>query len=288
MTKYVHLNGAMVSEKEAHLDVYDAGFLHGAGLFETMRAENGFVFRLQAHLDRLMRSADQWQIPIRREDLPAAAVCEELLNRNQLKLARLRLTVTAGSVSTDQPHSQPSPTILLTVATIGGYPSTYYQRGVSVAICDYQLSLSDPLAGHKTTCYFPRLLGLRQAHDKHCVEALWFTTTKQLAEGCLSNVFIVRDGVIKTPPLDTPVLPGIARSVVLELASTLDQTVKEDSLTIDDLLDADEVFLTNSIMQVMPVTRVERHDINKGKIGSITVRLLEAYRNQVKQECQPS
>ena len=123
-----------------------------------------------------------------------------------------------------------------------------------------------------------RLRGLRADGQAQCLDALWFTTENRLAEGCISNVFIVSKGVLRTPPLETPVLPGIARACVLELAAARELETREEPLTINELLDADEVFLTNTIMRVMPVIRVERKDIAEGKVGPITQRLLDAYR----------
>ncbi len=167
-----------------------------------------------------------------------------------------------------------------TKATVDPIPS---QRAVMVST--FRQSPDDPIAGHKTTAYLPRLLALREAQHARCMEAIWFTTGNTLAEGSISNVFTVRDDMLSTPPLDTPVLPGIARGVVLELAARLGLKAREAALTIDDLLDADEVFLTNAIMQVMPVVRVEMHDIGKGTVGPVAKRLGEAYREVVRKEC---
>ena len=121
------------------------------------------------------------------------------------------------------------------------------------------------MAGHKTMNYLPRLIALRAAHANRCVESLWFTTQHLLSEGSVSNVFVVRDGTVMTPPLDTPVLPGIARALVLELCGREGIRCDEAALTIDALLDAEEVFLTNSIMQVMPVVLIERRAVGDGR-----------------------
>ena len=285
MTPYVYLNGEFVKEADARVSVYDGGWLHGAGLFETMRAENGRVFRLESHIDRLCSSASKLLSPIDRETLPDARVLAELLDRNGLKVARVRLTASAGSVLTESPEGSPRPTVCATAAPLTGYPREAYERGVTVVVSKFRQSPYDPVAGHKTTAYLPRLIGLREAQQAGCVEAIWFTTSNQLAEGSISNVFVVREGVLKTPPVDTPVLPGIARSVVLGLAAQCEMENRQVSLTIDDLLDGDEVFLTNTIMQIMPVIRVEKHDIGEGKVGSITKRLGEQYRELVRKEC---
>jgi branched-chain amino acid aminotransferase len=285
MIPTVYLDGRFVSGADAVVSVFDGGYLHGAGLFETMRAENGRVFRLRRHLDRLMSSAAAILVPIPPKNLPQDDILMELLQRNGLREARVRLSVSAGATRPGSSHEDRPLHACVTVTELGGHAAEVYESGAAVTICDYRVSTSDPLAGHKTTCYLPRLLGLRQAQQARCLEALWFTTSNLLAEGCMSNVFVVRNGGVKTPPRETPILPGIARSTVLELTRDRGRDAVEIPLTINDLLDADEVFLTNSIMQVVPVIRVEKHDIGEGRVGPVTREVLVAYRELVKREC---
>jgi len=290
VTPTVYINGAFVPRSEATVSITDGGWLHGAGLFETIRAEYGRVFRLRQHLDRLRNSAATILRPIERADLPGDDVFAELLERNGLHKARLRLTVATGSVL-DGPGpggDEVMPlSIALTATDLAGYSDSMYQSGVRVVVCDFRQARSDPLAGHKTTAYLPRLLGLRQAQRAQCPEALWFNIHNQLAEGSISNVFLVKNGTIKTPPLDTPVLPGIARSVAIELAEAAQIPLDEAPLTLDDLFGADEVFLTNVIMQVMPVIRIEQHDVGDGRVGPIAKNMREAFHELVRRECQP-
>jgi len=281
----VLLNGQFVAASGAAVSVFDGGFLHGAGLFETMRAENGRIFRLDSHLTRLCNSAGKLLQPLERPDLPAQDQFRELLDRNELREARVRLTVTAGPMREGIDSGDQGRTICVTASPLVAYPAAMYQRGVSVVICQCRQSAADPTAGHKTTAYLPRLLGLRHAHAAGCQEALWFTYQNQLAEGCISNVFVVREGRLRTPPLDTPVLPGIARGVVLQLAAQEGIPFDETPLHIHDLLDADEVFLTNTIMQVIPVVRVEKHDIGGRRVGPLVPRLLAVFRRLVGEEC---
>ncbi len=288
MAEHVWLNGTLVSADEAHVGVFDAAFLHGAGLFETMRAYAGKVFRLEAHLARLERSAEALGINpgIDRSDLRDAV--SSVLKANSLTEARVRLTVTAGPVraddeSGDRPHS----TVLITAAALEACPERNRRKGMTVLISPFVQSRFDPLCGHKCTSYFARLLALRQAQQNRCDEAIWFTTDKLLAEGCITSVFLVKADVLKTPPLDTPVLPGITRQVVIELAQSRGITVQQAPLTINDLLDADEVFVTNSVIEIVPVCRVERHAIGDEKPGKLTRLMAEAYRQQVAQECGP-
>jgi len=285
LTNTVYLNGSFTPESNASVGIYNGGWLHGAGLFETMRAQNGRVFRLESHIERLRRSASKLLVPIERDALPDEGVFAELLKRNGLKAARVRLTVTTGSVRGDQPAEAPDLTVCATAAPLTAYQPSFYEKGVHVVVCDFKVSPSDPVAGHKTTCYLPRLLGLCQAQRVQCIEALWFTTANRLAEGSISNVLIVHKGVLKTPPLDTPVLPGIARGIALKIACETAIEVQECPLNVNDLLDADEVILTNAVMQVMPVVRVERHDIRDGRVGPMAKRLLDEYRGRVRKEC---
>lgn len=286
MSTAVFFNNRFIDASEASLSISNGGWLHGAGLFETMRAENRHVFRFESHIERLRRSAERLLLPIDRGALPTPADASKLLERNGLTKARLRLTVSAGAMETESQDEKDDLTICLTATELTAYASDSYEKGIGAVVCTTRLSPTDPIAGHKTTGYLPRLLGLQEAQNARCVEALWFTTENRLAEGSISNVFVVEKERLKTPPLDTPVLPGITRAVVLEIAEKSGIQAEECVLTIDNLLDADEVFLTNSIMQVMPVTRVERHDIGTGKVGPMSRRLLEEYRTVVRKECR--
>ncbi len=285
MTSVVYLNGSFVSDSEARISVFDGAFLHGAGLFETMRAVNGRVFRLDRHVDRLQRSAAKLIAPMESASLPSADDLEQLLKRNSLLTGRVRLTVSAGSMRDDANADAPRLTVCVSAAPMVERPDRQYEQGVGVVVCSFQLSPTDPLAGHKSTAYLPRLLGLREARQAKCFESLWFTTGRQLAEGSISNAFVVHNQVIRTPPLDTPVLPGIAREAVLEIAPRCGYSVEETPLTIDDLLDAHEVFVTNVIMGIVPVIRVEKHDIADGRVGAVTQRMRDEFQKLIQSEC---
>ncbi|HUU83655.1 MAG TPA: aminotransferase class IV [Phycisphaerae bacterium] len=292
MSNFVFLNGGFVAGANARLSIWEGGWLHGAGLFETMRAAHGQIFRLDAHLDRLTNSARALLFPIERPDLPLTTDFEELLSRNELAEARVRLTVSSGpmlepgSDAAPERDGRPSVTVCATAAPFSAYSQDLRTWGMSVMISPYRVSPDDPLAGHKCTSYLSRLLALRHAQARRCSEALWFTTNNLLSEGSISNVFLVKDGALATPPLETPVLPGITRAAVLELAAAGGIEALQRALTINDLLDADEVFLTNSMMEIMPVRRVEKHAIGGGKPGPMTQRLAEEYRRLLERECK--
>jgi branched-subunit amino acid aminotransferase/4-amino-4-deoxychorismate lyase len=281
-TSKVWLNGEIVDAAAACVSAFDAGFLHGVGLFETLRAYGGKIFRLESHYERLRRSAAALRLPLLPDLEHCRRALEDVLAANGLSDARLRVTVTPGQ--TQRPGDSgvgDEPTVLATATAVAAYPREFYEKGMTVLISRYRQSKTDPLAGHKTTSYWPRLAALREAHEARCGEALWFTPENLLAEACMSNVFVVRDDVVQTPPVDTPVLPGIVRGLVLELAADAGRPAREIPLTINDLLDADEVFLTNSVMEIMPVCRVERKPIADEKPGPVTTWVAEQYRKAV-------
>lgn len=283
MPSKVFLNDELIDIEKAGVSVTDSGLLYGAGLFETMRSRNGLVFRLQDHLDRLFLSAAALSIAPSHDKQQIGRAIDQVLEANQLKDARLRLTLTNGPLA--ESEDQRKATLLITATEFHPYPADYYKTGVLVVLCPFRQNTTDPTCGHKTTSYYPRLLALNVAHQRRAAEALWFTTDNRLAEGCVSNVFLVKESVLYTPPVQTPVLPGIARKAVLQLAGQKSVEAVEKDLSISDLLEADEVFLTNVVMEVLPVVHVEKHAVGGGTIGPVTQRLRDAFVQTIEQEC---
>jgi len=283
MPSKVFLNSELIEVEKAGVSVTDSGLLYGAGLFETMRSRNGIVFRLQDHLDRLFLSAAALSIAPSYDRQCIGRAIDHVLEANQLKDARLRLTLTSGPLV--ESEEQRKATLLITATEFRPYPPDYYKTGVLVVLCPFRQNPTDPTCGHKTTSYYPRLLALNLAHQRRAAEALWFTTDNRLAEGCVSNVFLVRESILYTPSAQTPVLPGIARKAVLHLAQQKSIEVVEKDLTVSDLLEADEVFLTNVVMEVLPVVHVEKHAVGGGSIGPVTQRLRDAFSHMIEQEC---
>jgi branched-chain amino acid aminotransferase len=283
MPEKVFLNDKLIDTDKARISATDSGFLYGAGLFETMRSYDGVVFALKDHLDRLFASAGALFInnPFDEEYLTDAIY--KVLKANKLTDARLRLTLSNGPMAGAE--EQLKPTLLITATKLQPYPGEYYQKGVMVILSASRQNTYEPTCGHKTTSYFSRMITLNIAHQQRAAEALWFTTDNRLAEGCVSNVFVVKDSVIHTPGIETPVLAGIARKTVCEIASTNSIKLVEKDLYIDDVLSADEIFLTNVIMQIMPVTAVEKHIVGDGKVGVMTKRLQISFNELVESQC---
>ena len=284
MTEKVFLNDKLVDADKACISVNDSGLLYGAGLFETMRSYNGVVFGLTDHLDRLFFSIGALSITSTYDrKYISDAICRTL-EANELTDARLRLTLTSGPMS--QPEEQRKATLLIAATKIQPYPPEYYQKGVLVVLCPFRQNPTEPIYGHKTINYYPRMLALKQAHQKKATEALWFTTDNRLAEGCISNVFLVKNSVLYTPRIDTPVLAGVSRKTVCQIAFKNSIELVEKDLYIDDLLGADEIFLTNVIMQVMPIIGVEKHTVGDGKVGPVAKNLQKLYDEFVKDSCR--
>ena len=284
MAEKVFLNDKLVDINKACIQVTDSGFLYGAGLFETMRSCNGVVFALKDHLDRLSFSAGSLSINNPYDGKQLTDAIYKVLRANKLTDARLRLTLTGGPVS--EPDEQRKPTLLITATELQPYPAEYYRKGVTVVLCPFRQNPAEPIYGHKTINFFPRMIALNLAHQKRAAEALWFTVDNRLAEGCVSNVFLVKDSVLYTPPIRTPVLAGVARKTVCQIA--LEKSIKlvEKDLCVYDVLGADEIFLTNVIMQVLPVSKVEKHTVGSGAVGPIAKGLRKGFDAFVKRQCK--
>lgn len=279
----VFLNGEIIDSADAKVSVKDSGLLYGAGLFETMRCTGGKVFAIDDHLERLFNSADKLAINNPFDKPYMTDAIYKTLTANDLSNARLRLTLTNGSVGESD---EAEPTLLITATDFQPYPAQYYQKGVTVVLTDYRQNPTDPTCGHKTTNFFARLITLNDARKKHAAEALWFTTDNRLAEGCISNVFLVKNGVVYTPKLDTPVLPGVTRKTICQITNRESIELVEKDLEISDVLAADEIFVANVIILILPVVRVEAHAVANERPGPITKKLMHCLKAYLSQEQQ--
>lgn len=291
----VWLNGQFVNRDDARISVFDAGFQHGVGLFETMIARNSAVFRAEAHMNRLAESAKELRLSDRLRIEPLVDAVNLTVRKNGLKEARVRLSLSGGDLNQlqAQGQSQVDPTIIIVAQPPTAYPPAFFEKGVLVTIADSRDNPLSAMAGHKTLNYWPRIQALQLAASRRAGESLWFSVTNHLCGGSVSNIFIIKDGELATPiargeeaagAIRAPVLPGITRRTIIELAESLDLTVQKRMLEIGDLLQADEVFLTNSSWGVLPVTAVEREQIGTGEVGPLTKQLRAGWLNVVNDE----
>ena len=272
----VWLNGRLLNEADAAIAVGDRGFLLGDGLFETMRAYAGRVFRLAAHLRRLADGAGRIGL-----DLPfgLSDAVRETVAANRLRDGAVRLTVTRGAVGAGllPPASDAPATVLVTARPYRAEPS-WYERGLSAALARGRLDENRATAGLKHTGYLEAIVAVREAAEAGFDDALFRDAAGHLAEGAASNLFVVVGETLCTPPLSCGVLPGITRAAVLELAAATGIEVREAPLELAVLSDASEAFLTSSLRELVPLVRVRHRTIGDGRPGPLTGRLLEGYR----------
>jgi len=284
MPEKVFLNDNLIEVEEARVGATDSGLLYGAGLFETMRSRNGVVFRLGDHLDRLFASARALSIACPSDPAQIRTAIDQVLQANQLADARLRLTLTNGPLATGQQERRP--TLLITATAFQPYPAEYYQMGVLVILCPFRQNITDPTCGHKTTSYYPRLLALNLAHQNRAAEALWFTTDHRLAEGCVSNVFLVKGSALYTPALETPVLPGIARKAIRRGPAAIARADGERPLHRGCAGGRRDLPDQCRHGGAAGRQRGEKHTVGEGKVGPVTKRLREGFLEAVEQQCR--
>lgn len=292
----IFVQGHIVGRADAQVSAFDAGLMHGVGLFETMisrsTGDGVRVYRLEEHLDRLAASAAELGLSNEVRTGPLADAVLLTAERSGYDIARVRLTLTGGDLNLLETSARTNitPTVLVSVQAATRYPDAMFERGVMATLGDARLNPLDPMTGHKTLNYWARLRELQTAAGKGAGEAILLQVTNHVAGGCVSNLFVVREGVLHTPiahgeeergGMPSPVLPGITRAAIIEIAQRQGIGTTKRMLTIDDVLDADELFLTNSSWGVLPVVRVEAEEIGDGNPGEVTRELRAALEEEV-------
>ncbi|HEY40687.1 MAG TPA: hypothetical protein G4O18_02380 [Dehalococcoidia bacterium] len=283
MAEIVYLNGSLVAREDARIAALDYGFLYGYGLFETMRAYEGKVFRLKRHLDRLATSAGTLGIAIDKSVLSSAVM--DTLHANGLSDARIRLTVSIGEGSAvPDTTTCGRPTVLVVAAEYRPFPGEVYEKGFRAIVSSVRRNSQSPISGMKSLNYLESMLARQEARNAGVDEAICINEEGFLAEASMSNVFLVVDGVLKTPRISSGILPGVTREAVLELAKKSKIPASEGDITLEELIQSDEAFLTNSVMEVMPLTEVDGRPIGSGTPGQVTWKLTAAYEEMVWRE----
>jgi len=289
MAEIVYLNGALIPRPQAKVAAFDHGFLYGCGLFETMRAYNGQIFLLDRHVKRLRQSAEWLGMSEALAGINLAQACLDTLKANKLKEARLRLTVTGGEAGPFPGREQSAATVLVAASAYTPLPDTAYAKGYKALISSFRRDSQSLLSRLKSTSYLLSLLAKREAESAGMDEALLLNERGNIAEGSISNVFFVRQGELVTPPVASGILPGITREAVLELAAGSKIRAIEADLRVSDISGFDEAFLTNSVLEIMPLVAIRDSagkmvNIGSGKPGEITKQLMRAFRQMVARE----
>ena len=280
----VYLNGRFVAREQAQVSVFDHGFLYGDGIYETMRAYGGKLFLLKKHLARLKHSADaiSLKLPLPLDRIGDALNESVSINKLQEAYVRLHISRGPGELGLD-PALCAAPTMVIVAKPFHEYPAAYFERGISVAIVatrrNHPLALPPAIKG---TNFLNNILAKIEAIKAHAYEGIMLNWEGYVAEGTISNICMVKKGVLYTPHLDTGILEGVTRDLVLRLAKRNKIPVREAMLLPKDLLSADESFITNTTMEIMPVTTVGRKKIGRGVPGPVTAALRKAYQKEVR------
>ena len=277
----VFVDGKFVDEKKAVVSVFDHGLLYGDGVFEGIRAYNGRVFKLSEHVDRLFYSAKAILLKIPMSHRAICAAVREACKRNKIRDGYIRLVVTrgAGTLGLD-PNRCSKPQVIIIADKIQLYPETFYKKGLEIVTVPTTRNHTNAVnPAIKSFNYLNNILAKIEAINAGCVEAIMLNSQGFVAECTGDNVFMLKGGQLLTPPLAAGALYGITRGVAIELAKSLGVEVTEPNLTRYDLYNADEVFITGTAAEVVPVVKIDGRQIGSGKPGKLTKNLIKAYQN---------
>ena len=286
MSLQVNMNGKLVPKEDAKVSVYDHGLLYGDGVFEGLRIYSKRIFRLQEHLDRLWESARAIMLTIPMTKEAMAKAMYETVEANGLIDGYIRLVVTrgAGTLGLD-PNRTSDPQIIIIADKISLYPAEYYETGLEIVtastIRNHPAALNPRI---KSLNYLNNILAKNEGLRAGCVEALMLNHKGEIAECTGDNIFLIKRGEVYTPSIDSGILGGITRDVVIELARQAGLPVHEVALTRHDVYVADECFLTGSAAEVVPVVKVDQRPIGEGTVGPITLDLIKRFRAETVRE----
>ncbi|MER5196528.1 aminotransferase class IV [Streptomyces sp. NPDC002755] len=271
----IWLDGGLQDTESARVSVFDHGLTVGDGIFETVKAVDGVTFALTRHLDRLTRSARGLGLPDPDHDEVRRA-CAAVIEANPMPLGRLRITYTGGQGPLGSDRGEHGPTLVVALGE-----TTRRADSTTVVTVPWTRNERGALTGLKTTSYAENVVALARAHQSGATEALFANTVGQLCEGTGSNVFVVLDGEIHTPPLASGCLAGITRELTVEWTGA-----KETDLPLDVLARADEVFLTSTLRDVQAVHRVDEREL-PGTPGPVTAKAMRVFAERAADDLDP-
>ena len=280
----IYIDGQFYSEADAKISVFDHGLLYGDGVFEGIRMYHNRVFKLREHIERLFWSAKALllEIPMTPQELIDATV--ETCRQNGLRDGYIRLLVTRGKGTLGlDPRRCPKASVIIIASTIQLYPEKYYQEGLTIVTVPTTRNLVNSVnPAIKSLNYLHNILARIEANNAGVEEAIMLNSDGFVAECTGDNVFIVQKGKLFTTPLSAGALSGITRTTVLDAARELGIPAAEPQLTRYDVYIADEMFLTGTAAEMVPVVKVDGRVIGDGKPGPVTAKLLAAFREKTK------
>ncbi|MBI4358389.1 MAG: branched-chain-amino-acid transaminase [Candidatus Omnitrophica bacterium] len=282
----IYLNGEFVPKGEAKISVFDHGLLYGDGVFEGIRSYNCLIFKLNEHLIRLRESAHtiMLKLPLTAEEMADAIV--ETLKRNHLRDAYIRVVVTRGEGDLGlDPANCKSPNYFVITDKIVLYPESFYRDGMEIITVPTVRNLPEAInPALKTLNYLNNIMAKIEAKNSNYKEALMLNHQGYVAECTGDNVFLVKNGLVQTPPTYLGALRGITRQAIMDLALRNDMPCQERILTRHDLFNADEAFLTGTAAEVVPVVKIDGRQIGKGKPGKVTRKLMSLFQDLTRKD----
>jgi branched-chain amino acid aminotransferase len=280
----VYVDGKYLPQEQAVVSVFDHGFLYGDGVFEGIRSYEGVVFRLDEHLGRLYESAKTigMEIPISIKEMEEVVL--ETIRKNNLRNSYIRLVVSRGfgDLGLD-PRKCPKPSIVCITASISLYPQEMYENGLEVVITSTRKNRPDVQSPRvKSLNYLSNIMAKMELARQGLLEGIMLTVDGYVAEATADNIFILKKGVLYTPPKFLGILEGVTRNAVIELARKAGFEMREEVFTAHDLYNAEEVFLTGTAAEVIPVVKIDGRTIGNGKPGAVTKQLTAAFRESTK------
>jgi branched-chain amino acid aminotransferase len=276
----IYIDGEFYPEDEAKISVFDHGLLYGDGIFEGIRVYNGRIFKLDEHIERLYESAKTVgiEVPLSKKEFKRAII--EVVRKNNLKNAYIRPIVTRGRgrLGLDPRHCQ-KPTVIIIPQRLEEYPLTVAAKKAVRAIVS-SIRRNPPFCLPpmvKSLNYQNNILAKLEAIRAGVDEAIMLDWMGYVCEGTGDNIFIVKNGVLVTPPIYASILPGITRQTIIDIAKRLKIEVSERNITIHDLYNADEVFLTATGIEIVPVVEIDGRKIGRGEPGPVFIRIKEQF-----------
>jgi len=285
MEEIIYLNGNLIPAAKAKISPFNFGFLYGYGIFETMRSYGGSIFRLDPHLARLSEAAKILGIADKLDEFDLDQACHAVLKANNLFDARLRLMVTGGEGDIiPNPDTCNGITVFIVARKLVPPSAEKYERGYKAILSSYRRHGSSLLSRLKSTSYLENVLARQEARDAGVDEVVLLNDQGFVAEGSTTNIFLLNQQLLITPSIESGALPGITRQVILELAKSLGITTVVKRVELGQLRAAAEAFLINSVIEIVPLTRLDNKPIGRGKLGPVTQHLMSSYQKLVARE----
>lgn len=276
----IYIDGTFYAREDAKISVFDHGLLYGDGVFEGIRFYKGRVFRLEEHIDRLYDSAKAIHLTIPATPAEVTEMVLATIRKNELHDGYVRLVVTRGTGELGlSPYLCKTPSIVVIASTISLYPAEKYQKGLILATCATRRPSHDSLSpAVKSLNYLSNIMAKVEAIAAGGEEGVMLNTSGYVAECTGDNIFVVKKGVLLTPTTGSGSLYGITRGVVMELAVQAGIPLREMEMSRYDLYTADELFLTGTAAEVVPVAEYDKRQIGEGRPGPITLQLMASFR----------